>query len=294
MKVCGYDNAAALLPPDIRAAALAQPEGLRLRAEELRLRVGQASTLLLPEGERGFGRVLEPRDMDTVLETATRASAHTALAAVSAGYVTVKGGCRVGLCGEALTEGGKMTGIRRLSSVSLRIPREARGCADGIFAELTAGGFSDTLIVSPPGAGKTTLLRELVRRLSDGGTRVSLADERGEVAAVWEGRALFDVGARTDVMTGAAKGEAAMLLLRAMSPQVLAMDEITSAEDLRAVENAAGCGVRLLATVHGTSARTLAERPLYRRLMALGVFKRTVTIVSGSGGREYITGELKL
>lgn len=294
MRDCdGFNNAAALLPSDIRQVVLSLPAEVRRVAEELRLRTGRVPGLLTASGEQTLScRAVTPRDLDTVLETATRASAHTALAGVSSGFVTVKGGCRVGLCGEAALQDGQVKTLRRLSSVSIRIPHEARGCADSIFRELRAADFPDTLIVSPPGAGKTTLLRELVRMSSDSGKRVSLIDERGEVAGVWEGEPVFNVGRCTDVMTGAPKKAAASMLIRAMSPQILAMDEITSPEDIDAAEAAAGCGVRLIATCHAGSADELSSRPLYQRLLELGIFKRTVSIRQSPKGREYIWGEL--
>ena len=277
----------------MRQTVLALPAGLRNRAEELRLRVGRVPGLVTVSGEQSLPcRAVTTRDLDTVLETATRASAHTALAGVSSGFVTVRGGCRVGLCGEAALQDGRVKTLRRLSSVSIRIPREVHGCADELFRKLSAEGFPDTLIVSPPGAGKTTLLRELVRLSSDSGKRVSLIDERGEVAGVWDGEPVFDVGSRTDVMTAAPKKAAASMLIRAMSPQILAMDEITSPEDIDAAETAAGCGVRLLATCHAGSADELVARPLYRRLLELGIFKRTISIRQGPAGREYVWGEL--
>ncbi|HBR08362.1 MAG TPA: stage III sporulation protein AB [Clostridiales bacterium] len=284
----GFNRAAALLPQEIRAAAMALPGNVKARAEELRLRAGREVFVCLADGERALGcRKAEVRDLECVLETATRASAHTALSATAAGFVTVRGGCRVGLCGEAVVKGGTVAGIRRLSAVSLRIPREVKGCADAIFDRLTDGGFRDTILVSPPGAGKTTLLRELVRRISENGARVALIDERGEVAGVWEGVPELDVGRRTDVMTGAPKGEAAMMLIRAMTPEILAADEITSPEDVEAMAAAAGCGVRLLATAHAESAGDFASRPIYAGLMALGVFKRVVTIKKRGAVREY-------
>ena len=284
----GFDCAAALLPVDMRGSARALPERTRREAEELRLRSGRPPTVLAHGAERPFGeRSVSLSDLDTVLETATRASAHAALADVSSGFVTVRGGCRVGLCGQAvLRENGALT-LRRLSSVCIRIPHEAAGCADGIWQALSAGGFADTLIISPPGAGKTTLLRELTRLLSREGRRVSVIDERGEVAGMWEGESAFDLGPCTDVLTGAPKADAAMLLLRSMSPEVLVMDEITSPGDVEAVYSAAGCGVKLLATAHALRADTLMERPLYRALLAEGIFKRAVTISRRGNTRIY-------
>ena len=153
-------------------------------------------------------------------------------------------------------------------------------------------GLPDTLLVSPPGAGKTTLLRELVRLISEGGRRVSLIDERAEIAGVWEGAPLFDVGPCTDVMTGAPKPEAAAMLIRAMTPQLLAMDEITTPADVEAARSASGCGVKLLATAHAGSLRELASRPVYRPLLEDRVFRAAVLIERRAGRRRYKLEEL--
>ena len=201
-------RAARLLPPGLRCEMLALPEAVQDGAEELRLRAGRAPSLVIGGDELPVlpEHIVSNAELQTVLEIATRASVHTYADNIRAGFVTAAGGVRVGLCGTVTTEDGRISALRRLSSVCVRIPREKRGCADGIFPALTDGGFLSTLLISPPGGGKTTLLRELVRRLSDGGARVALADERGEVAGSFEGVPGFDVGARTDVLTGAPKG----------------------------------------------------------------------------------------
>ena len=288
----GFENAAALLPGDIRDAARALPGGLKAGAEEFRLRTGLPPAVLTPEGERGIvQRTVTVRDLDSLLEAATRASAHTALESVAAGFVTVRGGCRVGLCGTVSESEGRILTIRRLSSAVIRIPREVKDCAGGIYPALTDGGFRDTLIISPPGAGKTTLLRELVRMLSST-YRVGLLDERGEVAGVWEGVPLFNVGPQTDVLTGADKRRGALMLLRSMNPQILAMDEITARGDLDALRTAAGCGVRLLATVHAFDRQDMLRRELYREILNCGIFERVVVIRRRGALREYEVTEL--
>ena len=141
----------------------------------------------------------------------------------------------------------------------------------------------------------TTLLRELVRFISEGeggpALRVGLTDERGEVAALYGGMPQLEVGRRTDVIEGCSKARGAMLLLRAMNPQVLAMDEITAPEDVDALTAAAGCGAVLLATAHGERGG-LSSRPLYRRLLEEKIFRRLVTIGRGTAGREYEVKEL--
>ena len=279
-----------LLPGDMRAAAEALSG-----AEEIRLRAGRAPSVLKNGEERQIAglRKITSEDLDGVLERATGASVHTAQSSIRNGFVSVPGGVRLGLCGSAALRGGEIDGIRRLSSVSIRIPHELKGCADGIYEPLTDGGFKSTLIISPPGCGKTTLLRELVRRLSDAGHRVSLCDDRGEVAAVWDGEAQFDVGRCTDVMSDAPKGQTSVMLLRAMNPQILAMDEITAPADVQAAEEAVGCGVHLLATAHAAGTADFQTRPLYRRLIEDKVFKNAVTITMRDGRRYYTREALK-
>ncbi|MDR1132162.1 MAG: stage III sporulation protein AB [Oscillospiraceae bacterium] len=278
-----------LVPPKLRTEMLALSGAAVAGAEELRLRIGRPPALVVSGSEIEIlpSHSVTAAELQLVLELATRASAHTYADSIRQGFVTADGGCRVGICGTAVAEDGRITGLRRFSSVCIRIPREKRGCADALLPDLTERGFESLLIVSPPGAGKTTLLRELVRLLSDGGRRVSLVDERSEVAGSFEGQPCFDVGARTDVLTGAPKGEGIFLLLRAMSPQIIAFDEITSPADIEAAEAAANCGVSLIATAHGNGVVDLAERALYKKLLDKRIFRRAVVIENRRGIRHY-------
>lgn len=289
-----YEQAARVLPVRLRQEALSLPPAQRGQAEELRLRCGQPLTTLLPEGERPLGR--EPvgtRELEQLLELASRASVHTVLDQLRRGYLTVEGGHRVGLCGTAVLRGGELVNLRSLSSASVRIAHESLGAAQPVWDKLAGphGALESTLILAPPGAGKTTLLRDLVRMASDGvhgpPRRVGLADERGEVAALWNGRPQLSVGRHTDVVEGCPKAQALMMLLRAMNPQILACDEITAPEDVHALETAAGCGVALLATAHGRDREDLSRRPLYRALMETGLFRYLVYIRVQGGQRRY-------
>ncbi len=285
-----------MLPLPLRQAALSLPLQERERAEELRLRCGQPLTVLLPEGERPLGRnKVTQRELEQLLELASRASLHTVLDQLRRGYLTVEGGHRVGLCGTALMREGEIHTLRQLSSGAVRIARQEIGAAEAVWDRLAGAGglLESTLILAPPGAGKTTLLRDLIRMASDGvhfaPQRVGVADERGEVAALWGGCPQLDVGQHTDVVEGCPKAQALMLLLRAMNPQLLAADEITAPEDIRALESAAGCGVSLLATAHGRDREDLVRRPLYRELLSVGIFRRLVLIQVQGGVRHYET-----
>jgi len=298
-EVQAYEQAARALPVRLRREALSLSAEERSRAEELRLRVGWPMAVQLPEGEIvSPGEAVRREELDQLLEIASRASVHAVMDQVRRGYLTIEGGHRVGLCGTAVMEGGEIRSLRSLSSVDIRIARQVPGAAGPILDRLCPGGrLADTLILSPPGLGKTTLLRDIVRKVSEGEgclpLRVSLADERGEVAALFDGRPQLEVGRRTDVVEGCPKAQGLMLLLRAMGPQVLAVDEITAPEDVAALRTAAGCGTVLLATAHGTGPEDLARRPLYRPLLEEGLFQRLVRIGWQDGRRHYTVEELR-
>lgn len=289
-----YRQAAQILPLSLRGAALALPEDKQGRAEELRLRMGRPMTAVFPQGELTLGtNPVTGRELEQLLELASRASVHTVADQLRRGYLTVQGGHRVGLCGTPVLRDGQIHGLGRLSSAAIRVARQVAGAAAPVERELldAAGTLCSTLILAPPGAGKTTLLRDLIRMISQGEgmvpQRVAVADERGEVAALWNGVPQLDVGQRTDVLEGCPKAQALMLLLRAMNPQVLAADEITAPEDVAALISAAGCGVKLLATAHGSGREDLSRRPLYRQLMEAGVFERLLLIRTEKGHRSY-------
>lgn len=241
------NQALALFPPSL-GQAIAQTQRDRDElVEEICCRIGRPPVLLTQENVYPAAcRAVLPDDLDYLLERATRASVYAAADQIRQGYLQTAGGCRVGLCGCAYGQAaGQIDGIRQLSSVSVRIPHAVPGCADALVPQLMKDGFCSTLILSPPGGGKTTLLRECVRRLSDQGLRISLMDERGEIAAVQNRTPQFDIGANTDIMTGGQKAACCMMLLRAMRPDVLAFDEISAPEDIEAIRIAAGCGAAL-------------------------------------------------
>ena len=175
----------------------------------------------------------------------------------------------------------------------IRIGREQKGIGEEVAEQLMKSGrFENTLILSPPGGGKTTLLRDLVRCLSDNGQRIGLIDERGEVAVTYQGQPQMDVGKRTDVLDGCPKALGIPMVLRAMNPQIIAVDEITMRSDLQAMQMAAGCGVGLLATIHAADVSELLEKPLYRTLMEERVFSLAVCIRREDGQRSYTVEEL--
>ena len=248
----------------------------------------QGEAVLLSDVRKGY----RP-DFSDIAETVERISQYSLYALeeeLRMGYITLPGGHRVGVVGKAVLENRLIRTIRPISGLNIRICRAVRGCGDNVLprildnaAEPAACGRlpHNTMIISPPGCGKTTLLRDIIRQLSDNcGLTVGVVDERSEIGGSYKGVAQNDVGMRTDLLDGCPKAEGMMLLLRAMAPDVIAVDELGGDDDIAAVENVSNAGIRLLCTVHGYSIEDIRQKPGLRALLGKGIFKRFVVLAA--------------
>ncbi len=205
------------------------------------------------------------------------------------GYLTVEGGHRVGVVGQAVWDGKEIKRMKYFTALNIRIAHEIKGVADKILPQLYQEDvLKSTLIVSPPGCGKTTLLRDLVRKISNGSRQhfplnVSLIDERSEIASCYLGVAQNDVGVHTDILDACPKATGMMMVLRSMAPQVIAVDELGGSEDYEAIRQAFYLGCKLLATVHGTEYETLSANPYLKELLRPNGFER-ILFLQGRGG----------
>lgn len=277
----------ALLPDRLQRSMPDMTDDVLAHVEEIRLRAGRPLTLTISDTvQRMNGPVVEQQELERLLHTASKWSIHTVLDQLCGGYVTIEGGHRLGVVGTAVMEQERVRMIRNISSINMRIARQIKGCASNLALQIIRGKTAkNTLIAAPPGAGKTTLLRDAVRICSEGGLRVSVADERGELAAMWQGEAQMDLGPNTDVLTGCPKAQAVQIMLRGMNPQIIAVDEITAPEDVHAMELAVGCGAGVFATAHAQDEEDLRRRPVYRALLAAGVFEKIVMLGRHGGQR---------
>lgn len=177
---------------------------------------------------------------------------------IKKGFLTIKGGHRIGICGEVVYENvGKLQSIKYISSINIRIAHEIIGAADSIIKYInTKEKVLNTLIISPPGMGKTTLLRDIIRLLSDGiegisGKNVAIVDERGEIAACYQGIPQLNVGLRTDILDGCDKEIGIRMLLQSMAPEVIAVDELVTKKEQKYIHQMIGRGCAVIATMHG-------------------------------------------
>lgn len=282
-----------VLPVDFRGIVRRMLEGGE-RVQEIRLRVGRPMCVLADGRERslGDGRFLTARDLQETMEFVSRFSMYAYEEEIRQGFLTIKGGHRVGIAGKAVLSQGTLKTIRNISFIHIRIAHEYRDCARELLPWLYQNGIlQSTLIFSAPGQGKTTLMRDLIRLISNGNSygaplSVSVVDERGELAACDLGIPQNDLGKQTDVMDGCPKTLGMRLMLRSMAPSVLAADEIGSREDVEAILEAAGCGCVMLATAHGESLEHLMKKETFRRLRDMSVFQRYVQLEnSGRPGK---------
>lgn len=262
---CAWKELLAILPPWLRLEVDRQG-GITL--QEIRLRRHKSVVLVGDKGSVVLPRSAEQDDLQYVINAACRYSPWTA-ATTAQGYITAPGGHRIGICGEALIRSGEMQGIGVVTSLNIRVARDFTGISSNLW--LRNEGI---LILGPPGSGKTTLLRDLIRQRSQR-DNISVVDERGEI---FPPAADFQMGTNTDVLTGCSKRQGITFVLRAMSPDCIAVDEITASEDCDALIQAGGCGVSLLATAHASSVSDLQIRPVYTPLVTSGLFRLAVVL----------------
>lgn len=200
-------------------------------------------------------------DIEEAMELAAGSSVYSVRDEIRNGFITISGGHRIGVTGTAVRDNGEIGFLRDVSGLNYRLAREIVGAADKVIDKITDGQtVKNTLIISPPGAGKTTLLRDISRQLSYKSIRVSIVDERREIAAMYDGRSAFDLGFFADVLEGASKADGMLMMLRSMSPQVIVTDEIGRTEDIAAIEKTVNSGVKIITTVHAENRRQLLKR----------------------------------
>lgn len=266
------------------------------RLQEIRLRVG-CPLLITWDGKEYFvkstGEItldekesfqVEKRELMETMEYIANFSLYAFEDEIRQGFLTIQGGHRIGIAGKIIMDGERIKSVKHISFINVRLSHQIKGCADKVLPMIIRDEeVCHTLIISPPKCGKTTLLRDMIRQLSNGtdyfpGSTVGVVDERSELGGAYLGVPQNDLGIRTDVLDCCPKAEGMMMLVRAMSPAIIAVDEIGDYKDICAIESVVNCGCKLLTTIHGSSIADIEKKPLMQKLMQERVFERYIIL----------------
>lgn len=244
---------------------------------EIRLRVDKECILKLFNNEYILPVIITGYDMEQILEKLSKYSIYSIQNEINEGYITIKGGHRVGISGTCVVQGDNISNVKSISSINIRIARQVIGCSDKLYNTLYSNGFSNTLIVSLPNVGKTTNIRDLTRRLSNEGYTISIIDERSEIACMYNKIPQMDIGLRTDVINKCPKHIGIKMSIRSLAPDIIVVDEIGNKKDIEEISNAVLSGVKFLVTAHGNSVEELKKGEI-GLLIDKGIFKYIVIL----------------
>ena len=291
-----FDSAVSFLSTRLQQTLCFLPHSITAQVSEIRLRMGQPVALSGSTGIRfvssrqgvslmpGADNLLaEKEDLSETFHRLCEFSVHSCQSQIGEGFLTVRGGHRAGLCGTAVITDGKITGMRSISGISLRIAREIPGVADAVLPLALSGGI---ILAGAPGSGKTTMLRDRARQLSGGGGHaphtVAVVDERGELAGSWQGERQSDLGPCCDVLDGYPKAQGILQAVRTLAPEYVICDEIGTEAEALALEAGMNAGAVMIISVHAGSREELLHRAVVQRLLYSGAFHSVALLGSGA------------
>lgn len=258
---------------------------------EIRIKINRPIIIYSKNGEIILNYIPVKEDIKSIIQKISNYSLYAYEEDIKQGFITIKGGHRVGLAGECIMENGKIKTIRNISSINIRISREIIGCSNKIMKYIGSNNrVYNTIIISPPKCGKTTILRDITRNLSNGleninlkGRKVVVVDERSEIGACYLGIPQNDLGIRTDILDNCLKKEGLIMAIRSLSPEVLICDEIGNKGDIEALLLAFNSGVNIITTIHGFTIEDLYKRKVFLELLDNRILDRVIVLSSRNG-----------
>lgn len=259
--------------------------------EELRIKVNKPLFILIGNKEEIWDYIATAEDIKYIMQRISSYSIYAFEDEIRQGYITIRGGHRVGICGVCVIENNNIKTIKDISSINIRVCKEIIGCSDKIMPYIVNNNsIHNTIIISPPKCGKTTLLRDISRNISQGdkhkkiyGKNVSIIDERSEIAGAFKGIPQMDVGLRTDVLDNCPKSQGIMMAIRSMSPDVIVCDEIGTEGDMESILMALNSGISLITTIHGFGIEDLYKRLVFKDIVENFVFSRGIVLSNKKG-----------
>lgn len=299
-----YENVLEYISLELSQILKKIPHKYKMNIEEIRLRNGLPLNIYCMGSDyfvtkkgsltknKDDSKIVRKKDVAKTFQLISNYSVYAFEEEIRNGFITLKGGHRVGIGGKVLYGENGIETIKNISSLNIRIAREKIGVSNKLIKYIIdfPKTIHNTLIISPPQCGKTTILRDIIRNLSNGlellnntGLKVGVIDERSELAGVYNGIPQHDIGLRTDILDGSNKKDGTIMLLRSMSPDIIAMDEIGSIHDVEAIHESLKAGVKVIATVHGSTIDDLLSKRSLNALINEKIFKRYIFLDNSKG-----------
>ena len=262
-----------------------------LAVQEIRIKANKPVIVNLSYKEIILGFVPSIEELKQILVRISNYSLYAYEEEIRQGYITIKGGHRIGIAGECVLNKGEIKTIRNISSLNIRICHEVKGCSNEVMRYITKNdSILNTLIVSPPKCGKTTILRDMARNISNGmplynlkGKKVSVIDERSEIASCFNGIPQLDIGIRTDILDNCFKKDGMIMAIRSLSPEIIICDEIGTYGEIEALNMAFNSGVNIIVTIHGYSIDDVYKRTVFKELLENSILDRIIVLSSRKG-----------
>lgn len=276
------------------------------KIEEVRLRVNKPLMIYLEGRDLYVGKngevycdldlkksyIVNLENINKTFQMISNYSIYSIQEELKQGFITIKGGHRIGLIGKGIYSEEKLMSIKNISSINIRISKEIIGASNHVMKYIVknSNNIYNTLIVSPPKCGKTTMLRDITRNISNGmkknklrGLKVGVVDERSEIAAIYNGQPQNDLGVRTDVLDSCYKYDGIMILLRSMSPDVIVTDEIGNEKDVKALYEVMKSGVKVVSTAHGEDLEDIKNKLNLKDIIEGKIFERIIILDNSKG-----------
>lgn len=277
----------------LKIGTLLKERLLKEQIYEIRIKIGKPILVYSKYGENIVNYVPTKEDMKSLIQKISNYSLYAYEEDIRQGFITIKGGHRIGIAGECVMENGEVKTIRNISSINIRVCSEVIGCSDKLIKYIYSqkeNRIFNTIIISPPKCGKTTILRDIARNISNGmnsiglyGRKVAVIDERSEIGACHFGIPQNDLGMRTDILDNCLKKEGMIMAIRSLSPEILICDEIGTKGDVEALLMAFNSGVNIITSIHGFTIEDLYKRKVFHELLDNGIIERAIVLSSRKG-----------
>lgn len=259
--------------------------------QEIRIKVNKPIIVHISNEEVVLNKIATVKHIKDILVKVSNYSLYAYEEEIKQGYITIKGGHRIGLAGECVLSNGEVKTIKNISSLNIRICNEVKGCSNEVIKYIVnKNKVNNTLIISPPKCGKTTMLRDIARNISNGmslyslkGKKISIIDERSEIASSFNGVPQLDVGIRSDVLDNCLKKDGMIMAIRSLSPEVLICDEIGTEAEIDALNMAFNSGVNIIVTIHGNSIEDIYKRKVFKEFIEGSILERVVVLSNKKG-----------